>query len=113
MLGVFVLMMMFDTKIKFVRDNVGWIYITITVLYAIITTKLIVCLMAKMTYSFVHPEYLVFGLYFYFQYNYQPTAEYDNYLFYSFLTVFLVLCFLYYRLVSVCIEQIGDNLGIY
>ena len=113
MFGVFALMTMFDSKIKVVSDNAGLVYISTILLYAIITTKLIVCLMAKMTFSFVHPEYLVFGLYFYFQCTYQPTAECDNYLFYSLLTVLFVLSFLYYRLVSVCIEQIADNLGIY
>lgn len=101
MFGIFVLMTMFDTNIKFVSDNVGWVYIAITLLYAIITTKLIVCLMAKMPYSFIHPEYLVFLLYFYFQYTYEPTPKHDAYLKYSFIAVFLILSFLYYRLVSV------------
>ena len=114
MFGVFFIMAAFDETIPFINENAGWVYVEITLLYSIITTKLIVCLMSKMYYSFIHFEYLVFGIYFYFQYNYQPnSAEHDMQIKYAFWVTFAIYLFLYLRLVQTCINQIAENLGIY
>lgn len=113
--GCYWLMYMFDESIPFVRDNAGLVYISILFLYSLITTKLIVCIMGKMTYSFIHLEYLVFCIYFYFQYQYHndKSEENERNLKYAFYLVFGIMGFLYFRFVQGGINQIASYLGIY
>ena len=113
MFGVFIIMLLFDETIPFIHDNAGWVYICIALLYAIVTTKLIVCLMCKMHFSYLHAEYLIFLVYFYFQYNYDGSDAALTNLKYAFIGVFVTYLVLYIRLVQTCIDQISEDLGIY
>ena len=46
----YIILYNFDCKIEFVRNNIGWIYISVLFIYWIVLTKLIIWVMAKMTY---------------------------------------------------------------
>lgn len=112
-LACYVLLYNFDNSIPFIRNNAGLVCICILFLYCIITSKLIVCYMAKMRYSFVHLEYLIFGVYFYFQSKYDGSIESEQNLKLAFWGVFATVFLLYFRFVQGCISQITNHLGIY
>lgn len=109
----YVILFYYDNRIEFIHNNAGYAYIAVAFIYALVTTKLIVCTMAKMEFSVFHPEYLVFLVYFYFQYNYEPTPEYDFKIKWSFLAVLFTIIFLYFGFVKICIDQIANYLGVY
>lgn len=108
--GVYVTMYMIDYSIPFARDHAALYHIAIIFLFANNVTKLVVCNMGKMDYPLIHLEYLVFGVYFYFQYNYEQTPEYDLKIKYSFYATLVTLILLYVRFSQVCISQISGYL---
>lgn len=55
--GIYLVMFSFDPKVKFVRENAGLVFFWCSTLYYIICTKLIICIMAKMDYTWLHLEY--------------------------------------------------------
>ena len=111
--SLYALMLWFDEDIPFVRNNAAFVYICVIFLYCITTCKLIVCTMSKTKYSIIHYEYLVFGIYFYFQHQYDGSAESESNLKFAFWTVFCIMGLLYFRFTQSCINQISQYLGIY
>ena len=69
--------------------------------------------MAKMRYSFIHLEYLIFGVYFYYQSKYDGSLESEHNLKLAFWGVFFLVFLLYFRFVQGCISQITNHLDIY
>mmetsp|Transcript_11466 Transcript_11466/g.10128 ORF Transcript_11466/g.10128 Transcript_11466/m.10128 type:complete len:207 (+) Transcript_11466:318-938(+) len=111
--GCYFLMYSFDDKVPFVHEHAALAYISVLFLYAIITTKMIVCYMAKMEYSFIHLEYLVFVPYFYIQSQYDGSTESEALIKQAFCVTFAVIFLLYFRFVQCCISQLTNYLGIY
>ena len=109
----YVILISFNTKIDFVRDNIGLFYILVTLIYNIVLVKLVVCLMAKMSFLPIHLEYLTFLIYFYFQSKYDGSIESENNVRYAFYVTFGILSFLYLRLFQSCITQLTSYLDIY
>ena len=106
------MMYLFDGKIQFIHENIGIAYLSILLIYSIITTKLIICLMAKMDFNIFDAEYLVFVPYFYLQSLYDGTEESKNTLRLVFYATFATIIVLYLRLVHCCISQLTDYLEI-
>ena len=102
----------FDTKIEFIRDNSVLCYMMAIFMYNILQTKLVICLMAKMKFFPLHLEYIVFSIYFYFQYKYDGSNESLRNLKLGFYTTFVILGILYFRLFQSCISQLTEYLGI-
>ena len=109
----YVILFSFDTKIEFVRNNLGLFYIMVTLIYNIVLVKLVVCLMAKMNFQPLHLEYLTFLIYFYFQSKYDGSSESEDKLRYSFYVTFGILAVLYFRLMQSWINQLTTFLNIY
>jgi hypothetical protein len=109
----YVLIYNYDTSIPFIKSNTGYAYISILFLYCIVTTKVIICYMAKMTYSFVHLEYLIFVPLFYIQSMYDGSDQSEQNLKIAFWATFIVIFAVYLRFVQVVIKEITDYLGIY
>lgn len=110
---IYIFMLCFDSNIQFIKDHAALVFFWFSALYCIICTKLIICLMAKMHYSWVHYEYGVWLIYFYFQYQYDGSAESETKLKWAFYGTFVLLWALYLRLVSSCISQLTEYLNIY
>ena len=96
----YVILYYYDVKIPFVKDNALFFYISVAFVFSLVTTKLIVWTMAKMSHSFIHLEYLVFVPYFYVQSNYVPSPEWDFYLKLAFFSTLFVIGALYFRFVN-------------
>jgi len=111
--GIYLMMYMFNDKIKFIHDNVGLAYFSILLLFSLISTKLIVCLMAKMEFNIINFEYLVFVPYFYLQSQYDGTPESEQTLKLVFYATLFTILGLFLRLVHCCIDQITEYLGIH
>lgn len=109
----YILMYNYDTSIPFIKEHTGYAYISILFLYCIIVTKVIVCWMSKMSYSFIHLEYLIFVPFFYIQSQYDGSSESEHNLKIAFWATFIVIIAFYARFIQVCINQITDYLGIY
>lgn len=109
----YVILYLFNDKIPFIKENAGLVYMCYVFLFALISTKLIICQMAKMFYNIIHLEYFVFVIYFYYQYHYDGTEVTETRVKYSFYAVLLTLIQLYYRFIQGCIEQITKHLGIF
>jgi hypothetical protein len=108
----YVLMYMFDDRVPFIHNWAGLAYTSILLLYSLITTKLIVCTMSKMHYSFLHVEYLVFLPFFYIQSQYDGTVESEQTIKWAFIATFFAILGLYARFVQSCIGQLTEFLNI-
>ena len=109
----YVIIYNYNKDIVFIKENALLVYISVAFVYALVTTKLIICSMAKMYFSPIHYEYLVFVPYFYVQSLYVPSPEWDLYIKVAFFSTLLAIGVLYFRFVQVCIDQISIYLNIY
>ena len=108
----YVLMYMFNDKIPFIHNWTGFAYMSILLLYCLITTKLIVCIMSKMYFSFLHWEYLVFLPFFYIQSQYDGTVQSEETIKWAFIATFVAMFLLYARFVQSCIGQLTEYLNV-
>ena len=108
----YVVLYSFDTKIEFIRNNIVLCYFMVIFMYNILQTKLVICLMSKSKFYPLHLEYIVFLIYFYFQFKYDGSYESERNLKYGFFVSFTILLFLYLRLFQSCISQLTEYLGI-
>jgi hypothetical protein len=101
-----------DPSDKFSTDHGALLLIGGGLAFTIVTTKLIISTMAKMPFSGFQIESLIFGIYFYAQYNLLGD-DYDKNQVYAFILAFVLTSVLYLKFARVCILQITENLGIY
>lgn len=95
----YVIIYNYNTDIAFVRQNALLMYVSVAFVFSLVTTKLIICSMAKMYYSPIHLEYFVFVPYLYIQSLYVPSAEWDFKIKVTFFATLAVIGFLYFRFV--------------
>lgn len=110
---IYVFISSFNPQIPFISENAGLVFIWCSAIYSIIGTKIIICTIAKMTPSWIHLEYGVCLIYFYFQHQYDGSAESEWNLKVAFYATFAVLWSLYLILVTTAISQMTNYLGIY
>ena len=111
--GVFILMYIFNGEIKFVREHIALLYISLVFLISLMTSKLVVCLMTKMELSLINLEFLIFVPYFYFQSKFDGTAESEEILKCVFYATLFAMIAVWFKFAHCCIFQFREYLGIY
>jgi len=79
---------LFNDDIKFLHDYAALAYISVILLASLITTKMIVCTMAKMDFAVLYLEFLLFVSFFYLQSQYDGIKESENTLKLTFFIIF-------------------------
>mmetsp|Transcript_2464 Transcript_2464/g.2116 ORF Transcript_2464/g.2116 Transcript_2464/m.2116 type:complete len:194 (+) Transcript_2464:230-811(+) len=110
---LYIFLYLFNDDIKFLHDYAALAYISVILLASLITTKMIVCTMAKMNFAIIHLEFLLFVPFFYLQSQYDGTKESEDTLKLIFFITLGVITALYFKFVHCCISQLTDFLGIY
>jgi hypothetical protein len=101
-----------DQSDQFTNQNASLLVFGLSMVFALITTKVIISSMAHMHFGSLQPEVFIFWPYFYLHYFYNGENKGD-YEFYALIGGIVLISALYLRLVRVSILQITGHLGIY
>ncbi|CAI2368997.1 unnamed protein product [Moneuplotes crassus] len=105
-----------DENDPFVSKNAAVVILVVSVIFTLVTTKVIISSMALMHVRSFQLEPFLFAGYYYFHYlgpNSFPEAKAAEYAYYCLIATFVISIILYFRFVRVCITQITAHLGIY
>ena len=101
-----------DDDDEFTHKNAGVIIMAISIIFTLVTTKVIISTMAKMKLSVVNLEVFLMGGFFVIQYLYKGKDRYLTQK-YRFIVTFILVLVLYLKFVRTCIMQITNHLGIF
>jgi hypothetical protein len=112
MVLILVQIYLLDPNDAFTTRNACQVLMMISLIFTIITTKVIISTMAKMSMSPIQLESFIPFIYFYIQYCYKGDNKYLTQK-YCFIAVFVLSLVLYVKFVRTSIVQITNHLNIF
>ena len=112
MVLILVQIYLLDPNDVFTARNACQVVMVISLIFTLVTTKVIISTMAKMRMSSIQLESFIPFVYFYIQYCYKGDNKYLTQK-YCFIAVFVLSLVLYLKFVRTCINQITSHLNIF